>query len=88
MAKGEKSTFPGSMRDRQEVVQAEAEKVSTKIDEAFGKLAKKMRERANKAKSKMDGTRKPEKRAVLLRRFELYSDAATHLEELLPQRKD
>ena len=88
MTKDKKSTFPGSMRDHQDGVKAEAEKVSTKIDEAFGKLAKKMRERANKAKSKMDGTRKPEKRAVLLRRFELYSDAATHLEELLPQRKD
>lgn len=88
MAKGEKSTFPGSMRDRQEVVQAEAEKVSTKIDEAFGKLAKKMRERADKAKAKMEGTRKPEKRAILLRRFELYSDAATHLEERLPRRGD
>lgn len=88
MAKGEKSTFPGSMRDHQEAVQAEAEKVSTKIDEAFGKLAKKMRERADKAKAKMEGTRKPEKRAILLRRFELYADAAIHLEDRLPQRDE
>lgn len=86
MAKDEKSTFPGSMRDHQDAVKAEAEKVSAKIDEAFGKLAKKMRKRADKAKSKMDEARKPEKRAVLLRRFELYADAATHLEERLPQR--
>lgn len=86
MAKDKKSTFPGSMRDHRNAVKAEAEKVSAKIDEAFGKLAKKMRERADKAKSKMDGTRKPEKRAILLRRFELYADAATHLEERLPQR--
>lgn len=88
MAKDKKSTFPGSMRDHHDAVKAEGEKVSTKIDEAFQKLAKKMRERADKAKGKMDGTRKPEKRAVLLRRFELYADAATHLEERLPSRDD
>lgn len=85
MAKNEKSTFPGSLRDHHDVVKAEAEEVSTKINEALGKLAKKMRERADKAKAKMEGTRKPEKRAVLLRRFELYADAATHLEERLPR---
>lgn len=88
MTKDGKSTFPGSIRDHQDAVKAEAEKASTKIEEAFGKLAKKMRERANKAKAKMDGARKPEKRAVLLRRFELYADAANHLEERLPQRDD
>ena len=88
MTKDKKSTFPGSMRDHQDAVKAEAEKVSAKIDLAFGKLAKKMRERGDKAKGKMDGTRKPEKRAVLLRRFELYADAANHLEERLPQRGD
>lgn len=88
MAKDEKSTFPGALRDHQDAVKAEAEKVSTKIDEAFGKLAKKMRERADKAKGKMGEARKPEKRAVLQRRFELYADAATHLEERLPQRGD
>ncbi|WCS26521.1 hypothetical protein LOK46_06695 [Methylobacterium sp. NMS14P] len=88
MAKDKKSTFPGSLRDHKDAAKAEAEKVSAKIDEAFQKLAKKMRERADKAKAKMDDTRKPEKRAVLLRRFELYADAATHLEERLPQRDD
>lgn len=85
MAKDEKTTFPGSMRDHHEAVKAEAEHVGAKINEALGKLAKKMRERADKAKSKMEGTRKSEKRAVLLRRFELYADAATHLEERLPR---
>lgn len=88
MAQNNKSTFPGSMRDHQDAVKAEAEEISAEIDKAFGKLAKKMRERADKAKGKMDGARKPEKRAVLLRRFELYSDAATHLEERLPQRDE
>lgn len=88
MAKDEKTTFPGSMRDHQDAVKAEAEQVGIKIDEAFGKLAKKMRERADKAKTKMDDTRKPEKRATLLRRFELYADAATYLEERLSQNDD
>ena len=88
MTKDEKSTFPGSMRDHQDAVKAEAEKVSAKIDEAFEKLAKKMRQRSDKAKSKMEGARKPEKRAIMLRRFELYSDAATHLEERIPRSDD
>lgn len=88
MTKDEKSTFPGSMRDHQDAVKAEAEKVSAKIDEAFEKLAKKMRQRSDKAKSKMEGARKPEKRAIMLRRFKLYSDAATHLEERIPRSDD
>ncbi|MCJ2052948.1 hypothetical protein [Methylobacterium sp. J-070] len=86
MSKKPISTFPGSLPDHKDAVKAEAEAVSTKIDEAFLKLAKRMRARADKAKGKMDQTRKPEKRAVLLRRFELYADAATHLEERLPER--
>jgi hypothetical protein len=88
MAKGKKSTFPGSLRDHKDDANAEAEKVNAKINDAFLKLAKKMRERADKAKSKVDVARKPEKRAVLLRRFELYADAATHLEERLPPRDE
>ncbi|MCJ2026365.1 hypothetical protein [Methylobacterium sp. J-067] len=87
MAKDNKSTFPGAIRDHKEAVQSEAAKVNTKIEDAFQKLATKMSERAEKAKTKMDGARKPEKRAVLLRRFELYSDAATHLKERLPPRE-
>ncbi|MCJ2129347.1 hypothetical protein [Methylobacterium sp. E-045] len=88
MAKDKKSTFPGSIRENEEAVKAEAKKVSTKIEAAFGKFAKKMRERADTAKSKMNETRKPEKRAVLLKRYELYADAATHLEERLSHDKD
>lgn len=76
------------MRDHKDSVKAEAKKVGTKIDEACRKLAKKMRERANKAKSKMDGARNAEKRAVLLRRFNLCANAATFLEEHLPSRHD
>jgi predicted nucleic acid-binding Zn-ribbon protein len=88
MATDQNSTFPGSLRDHQDVVEAEAQKISTKIDDAFAKLAKKMRERADKAKSKMDGVKKSEKRAVLLRRFELYAGAATYLEERLVHHAD
>lgn len=83
MAKDSKSTFPGSLRDHKDAVQAETKDVGAKIEGAFQKLAKKLTERAEKAKSKMDETKKPERRAVLLRRFELYSDAATHLREHL-----
>lgn len=82
-AKDTKSTFPGSLRDNKDAANTEGDKVSAKIDEAFKKLAKKMRDHADKAKAKIDGTKKPEKRAALLRRFELYADAAAHLEERL-----
>ncbi|MHB2207982.1 hypothetical protein [Methylobacterium sp. CM6257] len=88
MAKDSKSTFPKAMVGGSDAVKAEADKVSGKIDEAFEKLAKKMRGHADKAKAKIDGTKKPEKRAVLLRRFELYADAATHLEERLSHRNE
>lgn len=87
MAKDSKSTFPGPLRDHKDAVQAETQDISAKIESAFEKLAKKLSERAAKAKAKMDETKKPERRAVLLRRFELYSDAATHLKEHLPERE-
>ena len=83
-----KSKFPGSLREQKDAAKAEADKVNGKIDEAFEKLAKKMRGHADKAKSKIDGAKKPEKRAVLLRRFELYADAANHLEERLSHRRE
>ncbi len=88
MAKDAKSTFPTLMQAHRDAAKAEGDKISAKIDAAFEKLAKKMRDRADKAKAKIDGTKKPEKRAVLLRRFELYADAATHLEERLVHRQD
>jgi hypothetical protein len=83
MANDMKSMFPGNIREHQVAVDAEGKKVGAKIDEDFKKLAKKMRERADKAKAKINGAKKPEKRAVLLRRFELYADAANHLEQRL-----
>lgn len=66
---------------------SEADKINAKIDKAFEKLAKKMRGHADKAKGKIDGDTKPDKRAKLLRRFELYADAANHLEDRLAHRQ-
>jgi hypothetical protein len=85
-SKDTESTFPKAVVGRSDAAIAEADKVNGKIDEAFKKLAKKMRHHADKAKAQINGTKKPEKRAVLLRRFELYADAATHLEERLAHR--
>ncbi|MDP4006619.1 hypothetical protein [Methylobacterium sp. NEAU K] len=88
MAKDAKSTFSPLMQEHKDAAKAEGDKISAKIDEAFEKFAKKMRDRADKAKAKIEGTKKPEKRAVLLRRFELYADAANHIEERLAHRQD
>lgn len=88
MAKDMKSKLPGSLRHQKYAAKAEADKVNAKIDEAFEKLAKKMHNHADKAKAKIEGTKKPEKRAALLRRFELYSDSASNLEESLSKSKD
>jgi len=88
VAKDTKSTFPSLVQGGTDAAKAEGNEVSAKIDKAFEKLAKKMRHHADKAKAKIEGTKKPEKRAVLLRRFELYADAATHLEERLAHRED
>ncbi|MGH1570882.1 hypothetical protein ACRAWG_09665 [Methylobacterium sp. P31] len=85
-SKDSKSTFPAAVVGNPDAAKAEADKVNAKIDKAFKKLAKKMRDHADRAKTKIDGAKKPEKRTVLLRRFELYADAATHLEERLAHR--
>ncbi|MGH1574992.1 hypothetical protein ACRAWG_35560 [Methylobacterium sp. P31] len=87
-SKDSKSTFPTAVVGGSDAAKAEADKVNAKINGAFKKLAKKMRGHADKAKTKIDGAKKPEKRTVLLRRFELYADAATHLEERLAQRRE
>ncbi|GJE52437.1 hypothetical protein GOFOIKOB_5508 [Methylobacterium tardum] len=88
MTKDAKSTFPKLVQGESNAATDEGRKINAKIDEAFGKLAKKMRDRADKAKGKLDGVKKVDKRAVLLRRFELYADAATYLEERLLHRED
>ncbi len=86
MAKDAKSTFPTLMQAHRDAAKAEGDKISAKIDAAFEKLAKKMRARADKAHGKLDAATPAEKRAVLLRRYELYADAAAYLEERLVQR--
>lgn len=88
MAKDNKSAFPKAVISNSGTANAEAEKVNAKIERAFENLAKKMRHHADKAKVKIDEAKKPDKRAVLLRRFELYADAATHLEERLSHRRE
>jgi len=86
VAKDGKSTFPALVQGGQSAADAEGGKINAKIDAAFEKLARKMRNHADKAK--VDGTKKPERRAALLRRFELYADAATYLEERLEGGRD
>ncbi|MGU3667220.1 hypothetical protein ACLBX9_23790 [Methylobacterium sp. A49B] len=83
VTKDAKSAFPKLVRGKTDAAKDEGEKVNAKIEAAFEKMAKKMRDRADKAKGKLDGVTKADKRAVLLRRFELYADAATYLEERL-----
>jgi hypothetical protein len=70
-----------------ETLKKETDKVTNKIDESFDKLAKKLRNKADKAKEKLSGTSKEAARAILLRRFELYADAANHLEEFTAPRR-
>ncbi|APT33590.1 hypothetical protein MCBMB27_04299 [Methylobacterium phyllosphaerae] len=77
---------PGRAPDDLDPARAEGEKVGARIDAAFEKLARKMRARADKAHGKLDAATPAEKRAVLLRRYELYADAAAYLEERLVQR--
>lgn len=88
VTKNAKSTLPKPVRDQSDAARDEGEKVNAKIDAAFDKLARKMRARADRAKGKLDGVTKADKRAVLLRRFELYADAATYLEERLLHREE
>ena len=74
--------------DHSEILKQEADEITGKIDEKFDKLAKKFREKADKAKEKLNDTKKEAERAVLLRRFELYADAANHLEEFSAPRRE
>lgn len=88
MTRDAKSILPKRVRGETDAAKDEGAKVNAKIDQAFEKLARKMRGRADKAKEKLDGVTKAGKRAVLLRRFELYADAATYLEERLLHREE
>ncbi|MEE7505342.1 hypothetical protein ACLBXO_07595 [Methylobacterium sp. C33D] len=72
---------PQRRRDDPDPARAEGEKVGARIDAAFEKLAGKLRARADKAQAKLDAATKADRRAVLMRRYELYADAAAYLEE-------
>lgn len=74
--------------DQTEVLKQETDRVSGKIDAAFDKLATRFRAKADHAKAKIEGTKNKNKRAIQLRRFELYADAANHLEDRLAHRGD
>jgi hypothetical protein len=73
--------------DNTEALKAETDEITGKIDALFDKLANKLRAKAEKAKAKVDTTKSAAKRAVLLRRFELYADAASHLEDRMIHRR-
>lgn len=59
--------------------------ISAKIAASYEKLAGRLRQKAQRAAEKVKDTKGEEKRALQRRRFELYSDAATDLEERLRQ---
>ncbi|WP_071000777.1 hypothetical protein [Methylobacterium sp. C1] len=86
MTRDAQCTIPGRAQGAADAARDEARKVNAEIDAAFGKLAEKMRGRAVKAKAKLAGAMQADRRAMLVRRFELYADAATYLEERLVRR--
>jgi predicted nucleic acid-binding Zn-ribbon protein len=59
--------------------------ISTKIAGSYEKLAGKFRQKAQHAAEKVKDAKNEEKRALYRRRFELYGDAATDLEDRLRQ---
>lgn len=59
--------------------------ISAKIAASYEKLAGKFRQKAQRAAEKVKDTKGEEKRALYRRRFELYGDAATDLEDRLRQ---
>ncbi|MDP4006627.1 hypothetical protein [Methylobacterium sp. NEAU K] len=69
MAKNAKKS---EAEDHSEALKQETDKTSAKIDDAFGKLAKKCRAKYDNAKSKIGQMKHNTRRAVLLRRFKLY----------------
>jgi hypothetical protein len=73
--------------DHADALRSETEKVTAKVDHAFEKLAMKLRDKADRSKAKLDGTSSKAKRAALSRRFELYADAANHLESRYAHRR-
>ncbi|WP_407530907.1 hypothetical protein [Methylobacterium oryzisoli] len=69
-------------------IKDDAAEVKAKIDASFEKLANKLRSKADRAKEHAASAKGAAKRKLHGRRFELYADAATELEERLSQRRD
>lgn len=65
----------------------EADQVGARISKAFGKLARKMRRRADKAKAAMVKSKNRAKSAILQRRFEMYTNAAHEIDQALTERQ-
>lgn len=59
--------------------------ITAKIAASYEKLAGKFRQKAQRAAEKVNDAKGEEKRALHRRRFELYGDAATDLEDRLRQ---
>lgn len=59
--------------------------ISAKIAASYEKLAGKFRQKAQRAAEKVKDTKGEEKRTLYRRRFELYGDAASDLEDRLRQ---
>lgn len=73
--------------DQTDALHQESEKIAGKIDEAYAKLASKLRKKADKAKTVMEAKKSETKRALLQRRFEVYADAANEIELRLSDRQ-
>ncbi len=74
-------------RDAAKDQSREIARIGARIDKAFGKLAKKMRRRAEKAKAAMVESQDRSKSVVLQRRFEMYTNAAHDIDQLLNEQR-
>ncbi|MGH1570393.1 hypothetical protein ACRAWG_06630 [Methylobacterium sp. P31] len=74
-------------RDLATSLSDEADRVGARIDKSYGKLATKLRRRADKAKAAMIKSKNSIKRAVLQRRFETYANAARDIDQSVMDRQ-
>lgn len=66
--------------DHTDTLRRQSEKITRKINEAYEKLATKLRGKAEKAKASMEAMKEGPKRDLLRHRFDLYESAANDLE--------
>lgn len=72
-------------KDKPIDLKQETADISAKIAASYEKLASKFRQKAQRGAEKVKDAKSDEKRALHRRRFELYGDAATDLEDRLRQ---